>query len=69
MGNHRTITTGKTELVRSCGHPPLGSDGQLWLLMITQGFAGAALYVAFFAGRDPPPLARPQPDRAWPGCW
>ncbi|HEX4813039.1 MAG TPA: hypothetical protein VFV66_09845 [Nonomuraea sp.] len=50
MGNHRTITTGKTQWCLACGHPPLGSDGQLWLLIITQGFTGAALYVAFFTG-------------------
>ncbi|NRQ34444.1 hypothetical protein HII36_21680 [Nonomuraea sp. NN258] len=50
LGNHRTITTGKTGWCAECGHPPLGSDGQLWLLLITQGFTGAALYVAFFAG-------------------
>ncbi|MFC5830519.1 hypothetical protein [Nonomuraea insulae] len=49
-GNHRTITTGKTEWCQTCGHPPLGSDGQLWLLIITQGFTGAVLYVAFFVG-------------------
>ncbi|WP_336207960.1 hypothetical protein [Nonomuraea sp. LPB2021202275-12-8] len=49
-GNHRTITTGRTGWCTGCGHPPLGSDGQLWLLIITQGFAGAALYVAFFVG-------------------
>ncbi|MFB9471353.1 hypothetical protein ACFFR3_17660 [Nonomuraea salmonea] len=49
-GNHRSITTGKTGWCRTCGHPPLGSDGQLWLLVITQGFTGAALYVAFFLG-------------------
>ncbi|MFI6500428.1 hypothetical protein [Nonomuraea typhae] len=49
-GNHRTITTGKTDWCAECGHPPLGSDGQLWLLLITQGVTGAALYVAFFAG-------------------
>ncbi|MEO3872505.1 hypothetical protein ABGB18_27145 [Nonomuraea sp. B12E4] len=50
LGNHRTITTGKTQWCEGCGHPPLGSDGQLWLLIITQGFTGAALYVAFFLG-------------------
>ncbi|MEW9554200.1 hypothetical protein [Nonomuraea sp. NPDC050783] len=50
LGNHRTITTGRTGWCPDCGHPPLGSDGQLWLLIITQGFTGAALYVAFFAG-------------------
>lgn len=49
-GSHRTITTGRTGWCRDCGHPPLGGDGQLWHLMITQGFVGAALYVAFFAG-------------------
>ena len=51
-GNHRSITTGQDpEIVpRACAHPPLGSDGQLWLLLITQGFTGAALYIAFFAG-------------------
>ncbi|GAA3094128.1 O-antigen ligase family protein [Streptosporangium carneum] len=49
-GNHRTITTGRTDWCDGCGHPPLGSDGQLWHLMITQGFVGAGLYVAFFIG-------------------
>ncbi|MFI6534944.1 hypothetical protein ACIBHY_21005 [Nonomuraea sp. NPDC050547] len=49
-GNHRTITTGKTDWCAGCGHPPLGSDGQLWLLLITQGVTGAVLYMAFFAG-------------------
>ncbi|WP_084957115.1 hypothetical protein [Thermoactinospora rubra] len=50
LGNHRSITTGKTSWCPECGHPPLGSDGQLWHLLITQGFTGALLYVAFFAG-------------------
>ncbi|MFC4534251.1 hypothetical protein [Sphaerisporangium dianthi] len=50
FGNYQTITTGKTGWCAECGHPPLGSDGQLWLLLITQGFTGAALYIAFFAG-------------------
>ncbi|MEO3812113.1 hypothetical protein ABGB17_24215 [Sphaerisporangium sp. B11E5] len=49
-GNYRTVTTGKTAWCHECGHPPLGSDGQFWLLLITQGFTGALLYVAFFAG-------------------
>ncbi|MFI6484202.1 O-antigen ligase family protein [Nonomuraea sp. NPDC050663] len=50
LGNHRSITTGKTPWCPDCSHPPLGSDGQLWHLLITQGFTGAALYVAFFLG-------------------
>ncbi|TDD52841.1 hypothetical protein E1286_08175 [Nonomuraea terrae] len=49
-GNHRSITTGKTPWCPTCGHPPLGGDGQLWLLIITQGFTGALLYAAFFLG-------------------
>ncbi|GAA2370555.1 hypothetical protein GCM10010404_26780 [Nonomuraea africana] len=60
MGNHRTITTGKTDWCAECGHPPLGSDGQLWHLIITQGFVGAALYVAFFLGA----IRRHWPDRS-----
>lgn len=50
FGNYQTITTGKTDWCAECGHPPLGSDGQIWLLLITQGFTGALLYVAFFMG-------------------
>ncbi|WP_181871151.1 O-antigen ligase family protein [Sphaerisporangium album] len=50
FGSYQTITTGKTDWCAECGHPPLGSDGQLWLLLITQGFTGAALYIGFFAG-------------------
>ncbi|MFI7618136.1 hypothetical protein ACIBP6_43645 [Nonomuraea terrae] len=49
-GNHRSITTGKTPWCPTCGHPPLGGDGQLWLLIITQGFTGALLYAGFFLG-------------------
>ncbi|GGO08430.1 hypothetical protein GCM10010116_17040 [Microbispora rosea subsp. aerata] len=49
-GSHRTVTTGRSAWCVECGHPPLGSDGQLWLLLISQGFPGALLYVAFFAG-------------------
>ena len=49
-GSHRTVTTGRSSWCVDCGHPPLGSDGQLWLLLISQGFTGALLYVAFFAG-------------------
>lgn len=60
FGNHRTITTGRTGWCEECGHPPLGSDGQLWLLLITQGFAGALLYVGFFAGA----IRRFWPDRS-----
>jgi hypothetical protein len=64
LGNQRTITTGRSDWCVQCAHPPLGSDGQLWLLLISQGFCGAALYIAFFAGavrrywRDRSPIGR-----------
>lgn len=50
FGSYRTVTTGKSSWCPECSHPPLGSDGQLWHLLITQGFTGALLYIAFFLG-------------------
>ncbi|CNF38386.1 Lipid A core-O-antigen ligase and related enzymes [Mycobacterium tuberculosis] len=48
VGSDKTVTTGKTQACPQCKHPPLGSDGQLWLLLISQGLVGAGLYVLFF---------------------
>ncbi len=63
VGSDKTVTTGKTQACPECKHPPLGSDGQLWLLLISQGFVGAGLYVLFFLNairrywRDTSPIA------------
>ncbi|MFB4311118.1 O-antigen ligase family protein [Actinomadura sp. GTD37] len=63
VGSDKTVVTGKTEACPECKHPPLGSDGQLWLLLISQGFVGAGLYVLFFLNairrywRDISPIA------------
>jgi len=63
VGSDKTVTTGKTEACPECKHPPLGSDGQLWLLLISQGFVGAGLYIMFFLNairrywRDTSPIA------------
>ncbi|MFG2085662.1 O-antigen ligase family protein [Spirillospora sp. NPDC048824] len=63
VGSDKTVVTGKTEACPECKHPPLGSDGQLWLLLISQGFVGAGLYILFFLNamrrywRDTSPIA------------
>ena len=32
----------------TCGQLAVGSTGQLWLLLVCNGFVGAAFYLAFF---------------------
>jgi hypothetical protein len=49
QGSATSITVGKTANCPRCGNKNVGGDGQLQLLLITTGFLGAALYVAFFA--------------------
>ena len=48
-GSPHSIAVGHTANCRRCGNASIGSNGQLWLLLISDGFAGAALYLAFFA--------------------
>ncbi|HEX2316831.1 MAG TPA: hypothetical protein VHJ17_24000 [Thermomonospora sp.] len=63
VGSDKTAVTGKTSSCPECKHPPLGADGQLWLLLISQGLVGAGLYVLFFLRmllryrRDQSPIA------------
>jgi hypothetical protein len=47
LGSGQSIAVGRDEDCGKCGNPALGSTGQLWLVIIAQGFVGAALYVAF----------------------
>lgn len=60
-GNFTSIAGGATEACPRCSPPPLGTQGQLWLLAFGSGFVALGLYVAFFAGallrhfRDPSP--------------
>lgn len=49
QGSASTITVGRTPGCPSCSQHTLGADGQLWMVIISQGFVGAALYVSFFA--------------------
>lgn len=48
QGSVTSIAVGKTASCKQCGQVTVGNNGQLWLLFITNGFVGAALYVAFF---------------------
>jgi hypothetical protein len=61
QGSANSISIGPTPDCPQCGQQQVGSTGQLWLLLITTGIAGALLYIAFFARlawefrRDPTP--------------
>ncbi|HEY7174060.1 MAG TPA: O-antigen ligase family protein [Micromonosporaceae bacterium] len=63
IGSQRSIAIGPTADCPSCGNLTIGGDGQMWQLLITQGFAGAILYVLFYLSfwwkyrRDPSPIA------------
>ena len=48
LGSSNSIAVGQSEDCSKCGNPTIGSNGQLWLLLIAQGYVGAALYVGFF---------------------
>jgi hypothetical protein len=49
LGSSQSIAVGADADCQRCGNPTLGSNGQLWLLLVAQGVGGAALYIAFFA--------------------
>jgi len=61
QGSTNSIAVGKTLKCLSCGSRDIGGNGQLWMLLISEGFLGAALYCAFFGygiwryWRDPTP--------------
>lgn len=48
QGGTQSITTGRSVNCKKCGNVEIGGNGQLQLLLITTGFAGAILYSAFF---------------------
>lgn len=49
IGSQRSIAIGPTPDCPQCGNLTIGGDGQMWELLITEGFAGAGLYILFFA--------------------
>ncbi len=48
IGSNQSIAIGPTSDCPQCGSQGLGSNGQIWLIVVAQGFVGAALYVSFF---------------------
>jgi hypothetical protein len=49
QGSASSITVGPTAACPSCGQFPVGSNGQLYLLLVCTGWVGTALFLAFFA--------------------
>lgn len=48
LGSSSSIAIGADDMCPRCGNPTLGSNGQLWLLLVAQGIGGAVLYFGFF---------------------
>lgn len=48
LGNQKSIAIGASEDCPKCGNRGIGSTGQIWLLLVAQGFIGAGLYVGYF---------------------
>ncbi|HET8640540.1 MAG TPA: hypothetical protein VFM37_01315, partial [Pseudonocardiaceae bacterium] len=48
LGSGRSIAIGKSADCPQCGNREIGSDGQLWHLLVAQGFVGAFAYSGFF---------------------
>ena len=49
QGSIQSVTVGRSAKCPTCGNGTIGGNGQLWLLLICNGFLGAALYIGFFA--------------------
>jgi hypothetical protein len=48
QGSFASIAGASTPDCKGCGVPPLGTQGQIWLVIFSQGLIGALLYLAFF---------------------
>ena len=49
QGNFNSISGGATAQCPACSPPSLGTQGQLWLVVFSQGLVGLALFAVFFA--------------------
>lgn len=62
QGTFASLAGGETADCHQCAAPPLGTQGFMWRLVLTTGFVGTALCLAFFAfqflrrARGPSPL-------------
>jgi hypothetical protein len=50
-GSFASIAGGATPECPDCKPPPLGTQGQLWMVVFSQGIVGLALFLAFFGRR------------------
>ena len=48
LGSEGSIAIGKSASCPKCGNFNIGSTGQIFLLLVAQGFLGMAVYVAYF---------------------
>ncbi len=48
LGSGASIAVGQTSSCKKCGNAELGSTGQYFLLLVSQGYLGVAIYVAYF---------------------
>ncbi len=48
QGSIQSVTVGRSAKCPACGGGTIGGNGQLWLLLIANGFLGTALYLSFF---------------------
>ncbi|WP_197025990.1 O-antigen ligase family protein [Nocardioides sp. URHA0020] len=46
-GSQDTIAVGKSPTCSNCGNLPIGTNGQLWFVIVGQGFLGAFFYLMF----------------------
>ena len=49
QGSAQSIAIGQTTDCQRCGNATLGGNGQIFMVLISQGYLGVALYVGFFA--------------------
>lgn len=47
QGSRQSIAVGRSSDCQQCGNFAIGSNGQVWQLLISHGFVGTALYAAF----------------------
>ncbi len=48
LGSPSSIAIGKTAACPACGNRPIGSTGEIWEILISNGFLGAFFFVGFF---------------------
>jgi hypothetical protein len=47
IGSNKSLAVGKSPGCPKCGNRVIGSTGQLWLVLVAQGYVGALLYLLF----------------------